>query len=93
MYRNPNTPGTKSADQPTGGHGDMSEYTDTKARKLIKSGKIAKVDDNMWQVAGSKPNTMYVVTLEPLHCDCMGFVFRHNCSHIRAVEMAKADEQ
>ena len=67
----------------------MSEYTDTKARKLIKSGKVAKVNDNMWQVAGSKPNTMYVVMLEPLHCDCMGFVFRQNCSHIRAVEMAK----
>ena len=81
-----------SAGTHTGGRTNMSEYTDTKARKLIKSGKVAKVNDNMWQVAGSKPNTMYVVMLEPLHCDCMGFVFRQNCSHIRAVEMAKESQ-
>ena len=65
----------------------MSAYTEARARRLIKTGRIAQVDGNTWQAAGSKEGTMYVILLEPRHCDCLGFSFRRDCSHIRAVEL------
>ena len=70
----------------------MSAYTDAKARRLVRTGRIAKIDDNTWQAAGSKANTMYVIQLEPRHCDCLGFRYYQTCSHMQAVELAISEE-
>ena len=48
-----------------------------------------------WSVAGSKPNTAYTVTLEPLgfSCDCQGFMFKGKCKHSEQIVQAFDIEQ
>ena len=55
-----------------------------KAEALVGSGKIGLVATGIYQAAGSKPDTVYVIEVDPPHCDCMGFRFRHTCKHLEA---------
>ena len=76
----------------------MSANTIRKAKKLVESGGVAKVADDIYQVkSSSDPAKSYMVDGET--CDCMGFKnfykFHHgkglkaNCSHLEAVKIFK----
>ena len=76
----------------------MSANTIRKAKKLVESGGVAKVADDIYQVkSSSDPTKSYMVDGET--CDCMGFKnfykFHHgkglkaNCSHLEAVKLFK----
>ena len=76
----------------------MSANTIRKAKKLVESGGVAEVADDIYQVKSSSDSTKsYMVDGE--RCDCMGFKnfykFHHgkglkaNCSHLEAVKLFK----
>jgi len=74
----------------------MSANTIRKAKKLVQSNAVVKIDDDLYQVkSSSDPTKSYMVTSDS--CDCMGFKnfykFHHgkglkaNCSHLEAVRI------
>lgn len=74
----------------------MSANTIRKAKKLVETGGVEKIDDNLYQIkSSSDPNKSYFVT--PDSCDCPGFKnfykFHHgkglkaNCSHLEAIRL------
>ena len=74
----------------------MSANTIRKAKKLVESGSIVKIDTDLYQIkSSSDPNTSYFVTSDT--CECSGFKnfykFHHrkglkaNCSHLEAVRI------
>ena len=74
----------------------MSANTIRKAKKLVQSNAVVKIDDDLYQVkSSSDPAKSYMVTSDS--CDCMGFKnfykFHHgkglkaNCSHLEAVRI------
>ncbi len=76
----------------------MSANTIRKAKKLVESGCIEKIDDDLYQIkSSSDPNKSYFVTSDT--CDCQGFKnfykFHHgkglkaNCSHLEAMRIFK----
>jgi hypothetical protein len=76
----------------------MSASTLRKAKKLVESGGIVKVDDNLYQIkSSSNPEKSYFVTSDT--CECPGFKnfykFHHgkglkaNCSHLEAIRIFK----
>ena len=76
----------------------MSANTIRKAKKLVESGCIEKIDDGLYQIkSSSDPNKSYFVTSDT--CDCQGFKnfykFHHgkglkaNCSHLEAMRIFK----
>ena len=67
----------------------MSLYTEKKAKQLIKTNSIEKIDEGMYQVKSSVPNKSYVIC--DLECECKGFMYRGNCSHVQAVKMMLSD--
>jgi len=79
----------------------MSASTIRKAKKLVESGGIEKIDDNLYQIKSSTdPNKSYFVT--PDTCECLGFKnfykFHHgkglkaNCSHLEAIRIFKNEK-
>lgn len=64
----------------------MSATTDRKARRLVDDGKVARIDDTLYQVASSNPDKSYIVT-GGKHCDCLGFRYRRTCAHVKAVQI------
>ena len=71
----------------------MSANTEKKAQRLINSGSIEQVAEKIYQVKSSTPGKVYIVMIEPPHCQCVGFVFRKECSHLLAAQkMADAQE-
>ena len=76
----------------------MSANTIRKAKKLVDSGCIEKIDDDLYQIkSSSDPNKSYFVTSDT--CECQGFKnfykFHHgkglkaNCSHLEAMRIFK----
>ena len=74
----------------------MSANTIRKAKKLVESGCIEKIDDGLYQIkSSSDPNKSYFVTSDT--CECQGFKnfykFHHgkglkaNCSHLEAMRI------
>jgi hypothetical protein len=71
----------------------MSASTIRKAKKLVESGDVVKIDEDLYQIkSSSDPNKSYFVTSDT--CECLGFKnfykFHHgkglkaNCSHLEA---------
>ena len=58
--------------------------TEEKAKRLAKDG-VAKIDNDLYQVKGSKPDTFYIV--HKGECECLGYKFKSTCSHIRAIQI------
>ena len=80
----------------------MSANTIRKAKKLVESEGVAKIDDELYQVKSSTdPSKSYMVDKDS--CDCLGFKtfykFHHgkglkaNCSHIEAVRIFKKEKE
>ena len=78
----------------------MSASTLRKAKKLVESGGIEKIEDDLYQIkSSSDPDKSYFVTSES--CECPGFKnfykFHHgkgikaNCSHLEAVKLFKLE--
>jgi hypothetical protein len=76
----------------------LSSSTIRKAKKLVESGGVVKVDDDLYQIkSSSNPDLSYFVTSES--CECPGFKnfykFHHgsglkaNCSHLEALRIYK----
>jgi len=80
----------------------MSASTLRKARKLVESNGIVKVDADLYQIkSSSDPTKSYFVSSDS--CDCLGFKnfykFHHgkglkaNCSHLEAVRIFKKEKE
>ena len=78
------------------GYNNLSANTIRKAEKLVDSGGVVQVDDDLFQVkSSSDPSKSYFVTLNS--CECPGFKnfykFHHgkglkaNCSHLEAIRI------
>ena len=74
----------------------MSVNTLRKAKKLVESGKVVKIDEDLFQIKSSTdPDKSYFVTSKT--CECAGFKnfykFHHgkglkaNCSHLEAIRI------
>ena len=74
----------------------MSSNTIRKAEKLVETGCIVKIEDDIFQVkSSSDPSKSYFVTSDS--CECLGFKnfykFHHgkglkaNCSHLEAIRI------
>ena len=79
----------------------MSASTLRKAKKLVESGGVIKIEDDLFQIkSSSDPNKSYFVSSNS--CECQGFKnfykFHHgkglkaNCSHLEAVRMYKKEK-
>ena len=79
----------------------MSASTIRKAKKLVKSGNVEKIDDDLYQIkSSSDPTKSYFVTNDS--CECLGFKnfykFHHgkglkaNCSHLEAIRIFQKKE-
>ena len=78
----------------------MSANTLRKAKKLVESGGVSKIDDDLFQIkSSSDPDKSYFVTSDT--CECPGFKnfykFHHgkglkaNCSHLEAIRIFKKE--
>lgn len=76
----------------------MSANTIKKAKKLVESGCVVKIEDDLFQIkSSSDPEKSYFVTSDS--CECLGFKnfykFHHgkglkaNCSHLEAIRIFK----
>ena len=76
----------------------MSANTIRKAKKLVESGCVVKIEEDLFQIkSSSDPEKSYFVTSDT--CECLGFKnfykFHHgkglkaNCSHLEAVRIFK----
>ena len=74
----------------------MSANTIRKAKKLVESGCVSKIEDDLFQIrSSSNPEISYFVTSDS--CECLGFKnfykFHHgkglkaNCSHLEALRI------
>jgi len=79
----------------------MSASTIRKAKKMVESGNVEKIDEDLYQIkSSSDPNKSYFVT--PDACECLGFKnfykFHHgkglkaNCSHLEAIRIFQKKE-
>ena len=78
------------------GLNNLSTNTIRKAKKLVDSGGVVKIEDDLFQVkSSSEPTKSYFVTSDS--CECPGFKnfykFHHgkglkaNCSHLEAIRI------
>ena len=78
------------------GLNNLSSNTIRKAEKLVETGGVVKIEDDIFQVkSSSDPSKSYIVTSDS--CDCLGFKnfykFHHgkglkaNCSHLEAIRI------
>lgn len=63
----------------------MTQFTEKKAQNLIDTKSIMQIDDDTYQVKSSTPEKSYIISDEI--CECVGFKFRGECSHVIAVQM------
>ena len=79
----------------------MSASTLRKAKKLVESGNVEKIDEDLYQIkSSSDPTKSYFVTNDT--CECLGFKnfykFHHgkglkaNCSHLEAIRIFQKKE-
>ncbi len=80
----------------------MSANTIKKAKRLVESGGVAKIEDDIYQVrSSSDASKSYIVDGES--CDCPGYAnfykfhggkgIKANCSHLEAVRLFRGDEE
>jgi len=80
----------------------MSANTIRKAKKLVESGGVSKIEDDLFQIkSSSDPEKSYFVTSDT--CECPGFKnfykFHHgkglkaNCSHLEAIRIFKKENE
>ena len=80
----------------------MSANTIRKAKKLVESGGVVKIEDDLFQIkSSSDPAKSYFVTSDM--CECPGFKnfykFHHgkglkaNCSHLEAIRIFKQEDK
>ena len=81
---------------------DLSYNTIRKAKKLVESNSVVKVEENLFQVkSSSNPSTSYFVNSDT--CECQGFKnfykfhygkgLKANCSHLEAVRIFKKESR
>ena len=72
-----------------------------KAKKLVESGLVSKIENDLFQIrSSSNPEKSYFVTSDS--CECLGFKnyykFHHgngqkaNCSHLEAIRIFKQEK-
>ena len=62
-----------------------------KARRLLESGKVERLDTGSFNVVGDHGTYVVVETYDgKINCNCPGFVKKGRCSHSVAVEILKA---
>ena len=66
---------------------EMSETTKKKAKHIVDTHGLQKLDDSTWLVRSSTSpeSTSYMVS--NYTCECKGYRYRRTCSHIEAVRM------
>jgi hypothetical protein len=80
----------------------MSANTIRKAKKLVETGSVSKIEDDLFQIKSlSDPEKSYFVTSDS--CECPGFKnfykFHHskglkvNCSHLEAVRIFQSENE
>ncbi len=78
----------------------MSANTIKKAKKLVESGGVVQIDDDLYQIkSSSDPEKSYFVSSNT--CECPGFKnfykFHHgkelkaNCSHLEVIRVFKQE--
>ena len=61
-----------------------------KARKLLESGKVERLDNGLYNVVGDHGTYIVAESYEgKISCNCPGFVKKGRCSHSTAVELLK----
>ncbi len=79
----------------------MSASTIRKAKKLVESGGVEQIDEDLFQIkSSSDPNKSYFVTSET--CECPGFKnfykfhrgkgLKAICSHLEAMRLFKNEK-
>lgn len=64
------------------------ENRDKKALELFKNGAVKRIDENKWQVKGSRVYTVKKLDSYAWNCNCKDHLFRfENCKHIRAAKL------
>jgi hypothetical protein len=63
----------------------MSTYTAKKAQNMIDTESIIQIDENTYQVRSSVAGKSYII--ESGICECVGFRYRKNYSHVQAVQI------
>lgn len=62
-----------------------------KARRLLESGKVERLDTGSFNVVGDHGTYLVVETYDgKTSCNCPGFVKKGRCSHSVAIELLKA---
>lgn len=62
-----------------------------KARKLLESGKVERLDVGLFNVVGDHGTYIVVETYDgKISCNCPGFVNKGRCSHSTAVNILRA---
>ena len=62
-----------------------------KARKLLESGKVERLDIGLFNVVGDHGTYIVVQSYDgKISCNCPGFVNKGRCSHSAAVNMLRA---
>ena len=69
----------------------MTQFTEKKAQNLIDTKCIIQIDDDTYHVKSSTPGKSYIISDEI--CECLGFKFRGECSHVIAVQMLQKLEE
>jgi len=70
------------------------ERMSQKAFKLVKQGRVVKMDNDRYEVVGD--HGIYTVARNnagKLHCTCQGFQTRGRCSHVVAVMIYEAERR
>lgn len=57
-----------------------------KAQNLLDTDSVKKIDD-VYYIRSSISGETYVIESDSMQCQCKGFVFRKECSHVHAVKM------
>jgi len=65
----------------------MSEFTEKKAQNIIDTKSIQIMDSGTYKIQSSTPGESYVIESGFMQCQCKGFLYRDDCSHIQAVKM------
>lgn len=61
-----------------------------KARRLVKDGCVAKIDENLYQVPSStQKNKVYII--KNFECECKGFIDNGICSHSEATRLLEKE--
>ena len=80
---------------------ELSYNTIRKAKKLVESNCVVKIENDLFQVKSASPTKSYFVTSDS--CECQGFKnfykFHHgkglkaNCSHLEAIRIFQKENR